>query len=75
MKKGHKAQFRHSLNAENTLDELTAQGLSGDDEDEEIDQINDKVVSTSYWLNHIGNKNWWELLTQDFHVHVKKQGK
>lgn len=48
MKKGDKAQFRHSLNADNTLDELTAQGLSGDDEDEEIDQINLKVASNSY---------------------------
>ena len=48
MKKGDKAQFRHSLNADNTLDELTAQGLSGDDEDEEIDQINEKVASNNY---------------------------
>jgi hypothetical protein len=47
MKKGQKAQFRHSLNADNTLDELTAQGLSGEDDDEELDQINEKVGSTT----------------------------
>ena len=49
---------------------MSAQGVSGDEDDEEIDQVIDKVWSTSDWVNNIGIQNWWELLTQVFHEQV-----
>jgi hypothetical protein len=39
MQKGKHAEYRLSLNADNTLEEITAQGLSGDEDEEEIDQV------------------------------------